>query len=76
MDVGDDTSASDGSLDQGVKFFVSSDSQLQVSGGDSLDLQILGSVSSQFKNLSGEVLEDGSSVNSGSSSDSGVGVHS
>lgn len=76
MDVGDDTSASDGSLDQGVKFFVSSDSQLQVSGGDSLDLQILGSVSSQFKNLSGEVLEDGSCVNSGSSSDSGVGVDS
>jgi len=41
VDVGDDTTASNGSLDQGVQLLVSSDGQLQMSGGDPLDFEIL-----------------------------------
>ena len=41
VDVRDDTTTSNGSLDQGVKLFVSSDSELQVSWGDSLDFKVL-----------------------------------
>ena len=76
MDVGDDTSASDGSLDESVKLFVSSDGQLEMSWCDSLDLQVLGSVSSELQHLSSEVLEDGSAVDSRSGSNSGVSAHS
>ena len=64
MDVGDDTTASDGGLDEGVELFISSDGELQVSGGDSLHLQVLAGVSSELKNLSGQVLEDSCCVDS------------
>ena len=64
MDVRDDSSAGNGSLDQGVELLVSSDGQLQVSGSDSLDLQVLGSVTSKLEDLSSEVLKDGSTVDS------------
>lgn len=62
MDVGDDTTASDGSLDESVELFVSSDGQLEMSWCDSLDLQVLGCVTSQLEDLSSEVLKDGSAV--------------
>ena len=45
------TSSGDGSLDQGIEFFVSSDGQLKMSWGDSLHFQILGCISRQFQNL-------------------------
>jgi len=64
VDVGDYSSSSDGGLDQRVQFFVSSDCELQVSGSDSLDLQVFGRVSCEFENLSGKILQDSSSVNS------------
>jgi len=70
VDVRDNSSSGDGGLDQRVKLFVSSDRELQMSGGDSLDLQVLGGVSCKFKDLSGKILQDRSSVNGGSSSDS------
>lgn len=62
MDVWDDTTAGNSSLDQGVEFFVSSDGELQMSWCDSLHLQVLGSVTCELKNLSSEVLKDGSTV--------------
>ena len=46
MNVRDDTTTSNGSLDECVELFVSSDSKLQMSGSDSLHLEILASVSS------------------------------
>ena len=65
MDVGDNTTTSNGSLDQSIQFFVSPDSQLQVTRCDTLDLQIFAGVSSQFQDLSSEVLQDGRCVDSG-----------
>ena len=76
MDVWDDSSSGDGGLDEGVKLLVSSDSELQMSWGDSLHLQVLGSVTCELENLSGEVFEDGSAVDSGGSTNSRVGTDS
>jgi hypothetical protein len=76
VDVGDDSSSGDGGLDQGVQLLVSSDGELQVSRRDSLHLQVLGGVTGQLEDLSGEVLKDGSGVNCRGSSDSGVGANS
>ncbi len=46
MDVGDHSTTVDGGFDESVELLVSSDCQLQVSGGDSLDLQVFACVSS------------------------------
>ena len=62
VDVGDHTTTSNGSLNQGIKFFISANSQLQVTGSDSFHFQVLASIASELENLSGEILEDGSSV--------------
>ena len=64
MDVRDHTTASDGSLDQGIELLITSDSELKMSGSNSLHFEVLASVSGQFENLSSQVLEDSSSVNS------------
>lgn len=70
MDVGDDTSASDGCLDQGVQLFVTSDGELEMSGCDSLDLEVLGGITSELQDLSGQVLEDSCRVDGSSCADS------
>ena len=62
VDVGDYTATSDGSLDKGVQFLITTDCELQVTRSDALDLQILACVASQLKHLSGEVLQDSSRV--------------
>lgn len=76
MDVGDNTSTSNGGLDERVKFLVTADRQLQVAGGDALNLQVLACISSQLKHLSGEVLEDCCGVDRRSRADTAVGAHS
>lgn len=76
MDVRDDSTASNGRLDQGVQLLVSSDGQLQVSRRDSLHLQVLGSVTCKLEDLSSEVLKDGSTVDSGRGSNSAVSTDS
>ena len=65
VDVGDDTSTGNGSLDEEVEFLVSSDGELEMSGGDSPDFEVLGSVTSQLENLSSKVLKDCCGVDSG-----------
>lgn len=75
VDVGDDTTTSDGGLDEGVELFVSADGQLEVARSDSLDFQIFASVASQFQHLGSEVLEDGRSVDSRGCSHARVGTH-
>ena len=72
VDVGDHTTTSNGSLDQSIKFFVSANSQLQVTRSDSLHLQIFASVSGELKHLSSEVLKDGSGVDSRSCADTAI----
>ena len=76
MDVGDHTTASNGGLDERVKLLVTADSQLQVTGSDSLHLEILASVASELKNLSSEVLEDGGRVDGRSRTNATVRAHS
>lgn len=51
VDVRDDTTAGDRRLDQTVQFFVSADGKLQVTGSDTLHLQILGGVAGQLEHL-------------------------
>lgn len=51
VDVRNDSAASDGGLDQGVQLLVSTDGQLQMAGGDTLHLQIFGSVTGQLEDL-------------------------
>ncbi len=64
MNVRDHTTAGNGSLDEGVELLVTSDGELEVSRCHSFHLKVLASVSSELENLSGQVLEDSSSVNS------------
>ena len=72
MDVGDHTTTSNGSLDQSGEFFISANGQLQVARSDSLHLQVFACVASELEDLSGEVLEDGSSVDSRCGTDTAV----
>ena len=72
VDVGDHTTTSNGSLDKSIKFFVSANSQLQVTWSDSLHLQVFASVSGELKHLSGEILKDRSGVDSRRSTDTAI----
>jgi hypothetical protein len=44
VDVRQDTSKGDGGADEGIELFVTSDGQLKMARGDTLDLEILGCV--------------------------------
>lgn len=48
VDVGNDTSSSNCCLDKGIQLFVTSDGQLQVTGSDTLHLQVFGGVTRQL----------------------------
>jgi len=74
VDVGDDTTAGNGGLDESVELLVTTDGELQVAGGDTLDLQVLGGVTGKLEDLSGQVLEDGSAVDGSSSTDTTTSV--
>jgi hypothetical protein len=74
VDVGEDTTLGNGDMAQQlVQFFVISDGQLQVTGDDTGLFVVTGSVSSQFQDFSGQVLEDGSEVD-GSTSTNTLGI--
>lgn len=62
VDVGNDTSTSDGGFDQGVQLLITTYGQLQVPRRDPLHFEILGGVPSQLQHLSCQVLEDGRAV--------------
>ena len=69
LDVGEYTTLSDGDTGQQfVQLLVVADGELQMTGDDSCLLVVTGSISCQFKNLSGQVFHNGSQVNWGSSS--------
>ncbi len=51
MDVRNDSTTGNGSLDECVQLLVTTDGQLQMAGGDTLHLQILGGVTGQLENL-------------------------
>lgn len=76
VNVRNNSTTSNSSLDKRVQFFISSNGQLQVSWSNSLDLEILGSVSSELQYFSSKILQDSSSVDSSSGSYSLVLGHS
>ena len=70
VDVGEDTTLGNGDVaEQLVQLLVVADGELQVAGNDTGFLVIAGSVTGQLKNLSSQVLEDGSEVDGGTSTD-------
>ena len=69
----DNSAAGDGRLDERVQLLVTSDGELQVAGGDTLHLQILGGVAGQLEDLGGEVLQDGGAVHGGGGSNTASG---
>ena len=74
MDVGQDTSLGDGhSGKKLVELLIVADSELEMAGVDAGLLVVSGCVSSELKDLSSKVLEDGSEVDGGSLTNS-VGV--
>lgn len=76
MDVRDDTTASDGGLNESIELFITSDGELKVSRCDSFHLEVLASVSGELENLSGQVLKDSCGVHGRSSTYSAVSAHS
>ena len=74
VDVGEDTTGSDGSVGkQLVELLVVSDGELNVSGHNSGLLVVLGGISGELEDLGSEVLKDGSEVH-GSTSANSLGV--
>ncbi len=65
VDVRDHTSAGNGRLDQCIQLLISANSQLEVAGGDTLNLEILGGVTSELQDFSRQVLQDRCGVNRG-----------
>jgi len=69
LDVGQDTSLSDGHTgEELVQFLVVADGQLQVTWDDPGLLVVTGSVSCELEHLGGQVLHDGGQVDWGSGS--------
>ncbi len=66
LDVGEDTTLGNGdSSKKLVQLLVITDGQLEVAGDDSGLLVVTGSIACQLKNLSSQVLHDGSQVDWG-----------
>ena len=71
MDVWEDTTGGDGNIfHEFGKLLIVSDGELDVSWDNSWFLGIFGGVTGELKDLSGEVLKDGSKINWGTGSDS------
>jgi len=65
VDMWQDTSERDRRTDEGIEFFVSADGELQVARGNTLDFEILGSVSCKLQNFSGKVFKNGCDIDGG-----------
>lgn len=76
VDVRDHTAASDGGLNQRVKLLVAADGKLEMTRGDSFNLEVLAGVSGELEHLSGEVLKDGGRVDGRSSTNTAASANS
>ncbi len=56
------TTEGDGRANQGIQFLITTDGELQVTGGDTLDFEIFGGVPGKLENFGGKVFEDGGDV--------------
>jgi hypothetical protein len=74
VDVGQDTSTSDGGLNELIQFVVGADGEQQVTGVDTLHTHILSGVTSQLQQLGSQILQNSSAVHSSSGSDTTAGV--
>ena len=72
VDVGDHTAAGNGSLDECVKLLITTDGQLQVTGSDTLHAQIFRRVASELEHLGSQVLQNGSRVDGGGSTNTAL----
>ena len=64
VDVRDNTTSSNSSLNESVKLLITSDGEQQVSRSDSLHFKILRSVSCKLKDFCSKVFKDSSTVDS------------
>lgn len=72
MDVRKDTTRCDGdSSEKLVQFLIITDGELDVTRDNALLLVVTGCVTSELKDLSGEVLKDSGEVHRGTSTDAG-----
>lgn len=62
VNVWKNTTSSDGSTDQRVKFLITTNSQLQVTGCNTLHFKVLGGIACQFEHFGCQVFEDSSRV--------------
>jgi hypothetical protein len=70
VNVGEDTTGGDGGVGQkSVELLIVADGELDVTGHNSGLLVVLGGVTGELEDLSGEVLKDGSEVHGGTSTD-------
>jgi len=68
VNVGQDTTLGDCHVAKKfVEFLIVTDGQLEVTGDDTRFLVVPCSIASQFENFSGKILEDGSEINGGTS---------
>ena len=68
LDVGEDTTLGNGDTgEEFVEFLVITDGELEMTGDDPGLLVVTGSIASELKDLSSEVLHDGSEVHWGTS---------
>ncbi len=56
------TTEGDGRPNQGIQFLITTDGELQVTGGDTLYFEIFRGVPGKLENFRGEVFEDGGDV--------------
>ena len=75
MDVRDHTAASDGRLNERIKLFVTTNSELQVAWRDTLHLKVLARIACKLEHLGGEVLQDGGRVDRRGGADAALGRH-
>jgi hypothetical protein len=57
VDVRQNTTKGNRGVNKSIKLLVTSDSELQVSGCNALDLEILGGIACQFENFGGQVFQ-------------------
>jgi len=60
--VWQDTSEGDSGANEGIEFFVTANGKLEMARSNALDLEILGSVSSELENFSSQIFEDCSNI--------------
>ena len=76
VDVWNNTTTSNSSLDKSIKLFVTTDRQLEMTWGYSLHLKVLAGVTGELEDLSGEVFQNSCGVHSGGSSNTTVRANS